>query len=68
MGARQSKPRCFLDAVRLLFSRQVAGRNNSRKTFLDELIGLGSPRMRLFANRCPRSIESGEDTGGIDGS
>ena len=68
MGARQSKPRCFLDAVRLLFSRQVAGRNNPRKTFLDELIGLGSPRMRLFANRCPRSTESGEDTGGIDGS
>ena len=50
VGARQSKPRCFLDAVRLLFSRQVARRNNPGKTFLDKLIGLGSPRMRLFAN------------------
>lgn len=68
MGARQSKPRCFLDAVRLLFSRQVARRNNPGKTFLDKLIGLGSPRMRLFANGCPRRIESGEDTGDIDGS
>ena len=68
MGARLSKPRCSLDAVRLLFSRQVAGTDNPGKTLLDELIGLGSPRMRLFANRCPRSIESGEDTGGISGS
>lgn len=68
MGARQCKSRCFLDTVRLLFSRQVAGTNNPGRTFLDELIGLGSPRMRLFANRCPTSIESGEDTGGIDGS
>lgn len=57
--------------MKLLFSQLVTGRNNPRKTFLDEPVGLGDHRVRLFANRCPRSMnsqpESGEqDTGGTD--